>query len=257
MSSVTPTSEATRSAQQTPVKDEMAATALQIAKEFMLDASDAWQAGRTQKEKAALQAVDQIYAHSNQKPKVYICRSKQTNMVVQGDIIVISEESLRQLDEREVDAVVKHELGHDEQHPSKLLQVARRVGAWLKSVFKGPTAFIETTGFLIKDAIGSVLTRAAILIPGVWKARQSKMEEFNADRKAIEFGADPDALVSGLKKMDDHNRSLEDNSHKGILAVARKLGAIIKDDHPSLASRAHRIELAAASMKKSKPQIMH
>lgn len=232
--------------------------ALDIAQTFMDDSTKVWPAGDSPKEAAARRGAETMAREAGlPNPKVFISDSKQSNMVVSGDIVVISNETLKKTPAEEVESVVMHEIGHELKRDSALSVMAQRAKAAVQAFASKGHSGWKATWQLVKDACATSAAHVFAFVPGVWKNYVSRREEHHADRKAVEFGADPNALASGLKRMHTHNEEIggvdKAMANSGIRAAVDKIRHTfnrIRDDHPDIDNRGHRIAMAALAAAK-------
>ena len=116
-------------------------------------------------------------------------RSRMANaFAVQGGVVLLTDWLLENLDRREIDAVLAHELAHIRLgHPRKLMFAA------MGGAIAG-TVWFSAIGFAGAVALGTVL---ALLVMRFL----SRRFEYAADALAIRLTGDPAALVTGLVRI--------------------------------------------------------
>lgn len=116
-------------------------------------------------------------------------RSRMANaFAVQGGVVLLTDWLLENLDRREIDAVLAHELAHVHLgHPRKLMFAA------MGGAIAGAVWF-SAIGFAGAVTLGSVL---ALLVMRFL----SRRFEFQADALAVRLTGDPAALVTGLVRI--------------------------------------------------------
>lgn len=166
-------------------------------------------------------------------PRVYVSPTRAVSALATGRgpnhaLICVTEGALDMLDERELRAVVGHELAH-----------------------------IRSRDTLPASVVG-VLNQMALIIPilgaaiaGLTRLAISRSREYDADRDAARFVGDPLALASALRKLDTAARELALPTEPGVVAAShlmitsplRRHGLLrLCRSHPPTAERVARLE---------------
>lgn len=146
-------------------------------------------------------------------PKVYILEEMQPNAFATGRdekhaVVAVTRGLLEKLDNRELEAVVAHEIAHIKNKDALVGSiVVTLVGiiALLSDIFMRSFMFGKSSNdnnksplFLILTVIGMIL---APLIATILKLAISRKQEFKADANGSLLTRDPDALASALIKI--------------------------------------------------------
>ncbi len=145
-------------------------------------------------------------------PALYIVPDPQPNAFATGRnperaVVAVNQGLLDMLDEREIEAVVAHELGHVKHRDTLTMAiVATLAGAIMTLASLARWGMILGGGSRDNDnggALGMLVAMlvaplAAVLIQtGISRAR-----EFEADRAAAELTGSPDGLINALRKLE-------------------------------------------------------
>jgi Zn-dependent protease with chaperone function len=182
------------------------------------------------------------------EPHIHFCLKSSPNagMIdrLRGkDVLLISEDLLYDLTDRELRAVLAHELAHQDRFHNVVADVARNTSAlavpclsW-GAIFTTFGAVAGTTGVLIATPIalgaGLLSTCVAAVPLGLCRLYISRQNELATDLRACRATGDPEALISALGRI----ASYRSNS-KGIEHICAKLGLL---SHPTLDERARNI----------------
>ncbi|WP_216853044.1 M48 family metalloprotease [Phytoactinopolyspora halotolerans] len=166
-------------------------------------------------------------------PRLYVSPTRAANALATGygpsrAVICVTEGALDALDERELRAVLAHELAH--------------------------IRYLDT----LPGSIISLLARAAMVIPVlgivvVYLMRPivGRSREFDADQEAARLTGDPLALASALRTLDAARRELVLPPEPGVVAISHlMIGSPLGThgvwrlfrSHPSTAERVARLE---------------
>ncbi|WP_259780376.1 zinc metalloprotease HtpX [Aestuariispira ectoiniformans] len=191
-------------------------------------------------------------------PSLYLLQVPAPNALSTGAAeeaaIAVSSGSFRLLNERELVAVMAHEVAHIVHGDNKLILVTELVrqavgtvsmlgimvgiiASWLSPDVHIPVwifvllAFAPMAAFLCQRAI-------------------SRLREFAADMKAVELMEDPEALVTALMKIDHHSRSM----FKRLFGVEkdRDLPTLLQS-HPDIGERIERLMVLAKDISPKSP----
>ena len=138
------------------------------------------------------------------KPKVFIVQNESPNAFATGRnpehaVVAATTGILRILDERELRAVIGHEIGHVKNRDILTSSIAATVAGAIS--YLGMMAF-WFGGRSRENALAGLV--AAIFAPIAAMMLQmalSRTREFQADRSGAEYVHDPDALASALAKL--------------------------------------------------------
>ncbi len=190
-------------------------------------------------------------------PKLYLQPSAQPNAFAtvrnpRHAAVAVTEGLLRQLDSREVEGVIAHELAHIKHYDTLISTVAAvfagalaalaRIGTW-GMMFGGGRG--RNNGNMLTLLLAIIFApMAAMLI----RMAVSRSREFAADRRAAEIAGSPAGLMSALSKLDSlsqHSRMQvnEAASHMYIVNPLRGSGgmAALFSTHPPMDARISRL----------------
>jgi len=187
------------------------------------------------------------------KPKVYLVQSDSPNAFATGRnpqhaAIAVTTGIQGLLSDRELRAVLGHELGHvknrDILTSSIVATLAGAIGmlAWMSLFFRGRGGY----GMLI----GLAAMLLAPLAAGLIQAGISRTREFQADRTGAELTQDPEGLASALEKLQqgvtarpmEPTPMAESTAHLYIVHPFRGGGmANLFSTHPPMEERVRRL----------------
>lgn len=167
---------------------------------------------------------------------------------------------LQALDDRELSAVLAHELSHAAHRDSTVLAVAA-FPALVGRSFVHVGVGVVRSGF--RDSVFTGIAAALIGVPlaaaGVAVALValpgtvvlSRTREYAADRGAVAATGDPAALASALARIDGGDPTPTTDARLASAAafcLVRPSGALLPWTHPSAVARIDRLEAAAAAV---------
>jgi heat shock protein HtpX len=196
-------------------------------------------------------ALDELTekAELEEKPEPFLVPVEEMNAATMGKetqpVLAITMPMLRDLTDRELRAIVAHEVMHLAQHDLSffrlvmILQIltisVSRVG-WLLLILFWPLALAGgaqipplAIALLLGAPVGSVLLQAAL----------SRSREYAADLGAVALTKDPEALASALEKIDRRREQL----WRQVLPVPqrqRRGGSILRT-HPAQEQRIQKL----------------
>lgn len=198
------------------------------------------------------------------KPRVAISEADAPNAFATGrnpknGLVAVTTGLMRVLDNREIEAVIAHELGHIKNRDILIQSVAATIGgavtfiaqmAQFSAMFggmnrndddEGGVGIVGALAMMILAPIAATIIQMAI----------SRTREYGADRAAAEITHDPQALASALQKLDTYAKRIpmHVNPAAAHLFIVKPLTgatlASIFSTHPSTEKRvAHLQEVA-------------
>ncbi|MFI8977128.1 M48 family metalloprotease [Nocardia asteroides] len=197
----------------------------------------------------AKQPVPQIYVSPTNAPNAFA-----TSRNSRHSTVCCSSGLLRILDERELRAVLGHELSHIYSRDSRVSSVAGALAATMSGL--GALAFVAVAPEDRRDGFQIVaMLVAAVLAPfaGMMiKLTVSSSKEYEADRNGAALADDPGALASALRKIDGGIRAAPLPPYPGLLVQSHMMIANpfregdrmtrLFATHPHLADRIARLE---------------
>jgi Zn-dependent protease with chaperone function len=118
---------------------------------------------------------------------------------VSNGTIMLTDVLLAQLSEREVLAVMAHEVAHlKHKHPQRIAQTGMFTLIFPLIVFE-TFAFLRLTPFILAVVVPVTCSLFATLV-------MRRRFEYEADATAIDLGGDPEALITGLVRISTLNR---------------------------------------------------
>jgi len=189
-----------------------------------------------------------VRCHPSSTPLAYLTYRPTDPVVrtgaVDAPVLVVSAGLLSLLPERELDAVVAHELAH-------LANDDLRLTAWLLlPVFLGET-MADDDGMIANmfDIVGQATCFVAALGVGVF----TRGREFAADRAAAELTGDPSALAAALARLEEHadgRAPVDLRAHARALSAVNVAPTVGQGDtalHPPLSARIERLRSLSAA----------
>ena len=143
-------------------------------------------------------------------PKLWVLNEASPNAFATGrnpanSSVAVSTGLLEIMDDREVEAVIAHELGHIKHRDILISSIAATLGAAITSIaqmayFFGGRHSDEDEGVSPIGAFAMMLL--APLAAGVIQMAVSRTREFSADAAAAKYTGSPEGLISGLSKLE-------------------------------------------------------
>ncbi len=147
------------------------------------------------------------------------------------DILILTEGILRTLNDRELSAVIAHEISHQNRWYTRLIDFTSTISAWTKPMATWGTLFLTlgamapTTGIIVATPIAlatAVATSAAAAITmGLFGNYVSRHNEVKTDLRACAMTGDPEALISALRKLEpaspEYQEALRKRARLGLL----------------------------------------
>ncbi len=147
-------------------------------------------------------------------PQLYVIHEDQPNAFATGrgpsnGVVAVNSGLIDLMDEREVAAVIAHEIAHIKHRDILVMSVAATLSgaigmlAQFGGLFargrdnRNPLGFIGVLMIMILGPIAAMLVQMAI----------SRAREFEADREGAEICGDPSWLASGLQKLEGYKHS--------------------------------------------------
>ena len=163
-------------------------------------------------------------------PKLYVMPSMQINAFASGrdpkhSVVCVTEGALQNLERRELEGVLAHELGHIGNYDIRYMTlVAVMVGMiaiiseiFLRSLWFSSGGKGEGKGNAIFLVIGIVLAILAPIVVWLVQMSISRKHEYSADATAVKFTRYPQGLIGALKKIkEDHMPTKEEHVSKAI-----------------------------------------
>lgn len=197
-------------------------------------------------------------------PKVYVINTDQPNAFATGRdpknaAVAVSTGLLRQLETREVAAVVAHELAHIRSRDTLTMTITATLAGAISMLaqfglfFGGgnnrdnPLGIVGTLLMVFLAPLAAMLVQMAI----------SRTREYEADRDGAEISGDPLALASALKKIATLSRrqvnvAAERNPAMAHMYIINPLSGARMDNlfstHPDTGNRVAALERLAAGM---------
>ena len=166
--------------------------------------------------------VDEVTAMAGlPKPKVYIMQNDAPNAFATGRnanhaAIAVTTGIMRILDDRELTAVLGHELGHIRNRDILVSAIAVTIGAAI-----GFLPWLLFFGFGRSRGIFGIVALLAtwILAPmaaGLIRAALSRTREYGADETGAQITHTPLALASALEKLETYSQALPMNVNPAV-----------------------------------------
>ena len=150
-------------------------------------------------------------------PKIYVMPSLQINAFASGRdpkhaVICVTKGALEQLDKRELEGVIAHELGHIQSYDIRYITlVSVMVGMvsilsefFLRSLWYGGKDNDREGGNILM-VLGILLAILAPLFVFFVQMAISRKREFSADASAVKFTRYPAGLIRALQKIQNEN----------------------------------------------------
>ncbi len=192
-------------------------------------------------------------------PKLWVLPEASPNAFATGrnpqnSSVAVSAGLLDLMNDREVEAVIAHELGHIKNRDILISSIAATIAAAISYLghmlmFFGPRHHDDE-----EDSGGGMLGGLAMMIlaplaAGVIQMAISRTREFSADYAAAKYTGTPDGLISGLAKLDSWSKRLPMESatpamsHMYIIPpMTGAWFAQLFSTHPATADRIARLE---------------
>ncbi len=128
--------------------------------------------------------------------------------------IAVTDGLLRNLTRRELAGVLAHEIGHLVNNDLQVMAVADTVGRLTESLcFAGQVLIVLNLPILVSGGTtipwsGIALLLFAPTVSSLLQLAVSRVREFDADLEAARLTADPEGLISALKKMEEYEQDL-------------------------------------------------
>lgn len=153
-------------------------------------------------------------------PKLWVTPDQTPNAFATGrnpshSSVAVTYGLLQLMNEREIEGVIAHELGHILHRDILISSMAATIGAAITYVaqmgyyFGGMRSHDDEEG----SGAGSMIGGLAMLILApiaamVIQMAISRTREFSADAAAAKYTGSPDGLISGLRKLDNYGRRI-------------------------------------------------
>ena len=197
------------------------------------------------------EALDELSEKAGipEKPEPYIVPADEMNAATMGKeskpIMAVTSPMLRALSDRELRAIIAHEIVHLSQHDLSffklvmMLQIltmsVARIG-WLLLILMWPLAL---AGGARIPPLAVLLLLGAPVISVLLQAALSRAREYAADLGAVELTGDPEGLASALEKIDRRREQL----WRQVLPMPqqRRRGGSILRTHPAQEERVRKL----------------
>ena len=186
-------------------------------------------------------------------PELYLIDAAEMNAATMGKesrpIMAVTSSVLTELSDRELRAILAHEVTHLTQHDLPFFRLVMmlqlltmsvaRVG-WLMLILFWPLALmggaripLSVVGLLLAAPVASIMLQAAL----------SRSREYAADLGAVELTGDPEGLAMALRKIDRRQQQL----WRQVLPVPRQKRdrSSVLRTHPGQEERIERLEKLA------------
>lgn len=190
------------------------------------------------------------------KPELYVMDSKNINAFASGRdpkhaVICVTKGALENLEKRELEGVLAHELGHIASYDMRYMTIAAvMVGMiaiisqiFLRSLWFGGGKGGNDKNNALFMVIAIVVAILAPIVVYFVQASISRKREFSADASAVKFTRYPNGLIGALKKIKYENTSPEKKVSKAMapLFISNPFGGLGRT-HPPLDKRIEVLE---------------
>jgi heat shock protein HtpX len=224
----------------------------------------------SEQEAPALYRIVRELAEADQlpMPEIYLSPMQQPNAFATGRNpqnakVAVTQGILQLLDERELRAVLAHELSHVRNRDILVASIAATMGAaitflarmafWFGGDDNRSTGMLAVVAWLLAP-IAAFLIQMAV----------SRSREFQADESGAYLSRDPDGLASALRKLDVTARRIPPprslSPAEAHLFVVNPLSALrgrgmssMFSTHPSTADRIARLDAIAQQLPETRP----
>lgn len=159
------------------------------------------------------------------------------------DILTMTQSLLGKLNDRELQAVIAHELAHQNRWYSRFFEATVMASAWIKPIASWGTMFLAlgalapTTGIIVASSLALVTsmlaTTVVATVVGMFGKYVSRQNEIKTDLRSCRMTGDPEALISALSKLEP--------STPEYVQLRRALASLGLLSHPSWEERARHI----------------
>jgi heat shock protein HtpX len=187
-------------------------------------------------------------------PELYIMESKQINAFASGRdpkhaVVCVTTGALDKLDNRELEGVLAHELGHVANYDIRYMTLATiMVGmvAIISELFLRSLWFKnsdDNKNNIILIIIGIALAILAPIVVQLVQLSISRRREYNADATAVKFTRYPTGLINALKKIQKDYSEPERKVSKAVapLFFTNPLKGLTST-HPPIEKRIQKLE---------------
>jgi heat shock protein HtpX len=186
--------------------------------------------------------------HNIPEPRIVIAPESSPNAAMmdrlQGrDVLLLTTGILRILTDRELTAVIAHEVAHQDRWYTRLHHFTATLFAWTKPMAMWGTAFLTlgaiapSTGYVMAAPVAiatTILTSLAVAFNmNLFSNYVSRHNEIKTDLRACAMTGDPEALISALRKLEPTSPAYQE-----ALNRRARLGLLT---HPSFEERARAI----------------
>ena len=207
-------------------------------------------------------------------PRVAIIHSDAPNAFATGrnahhGVVAVTTGILRLLDQRELEAVLAHELGHIRNRDILVSSIAATIAGAITMIaqmgqfallFGGPRQDDEEGGG--GSVFGGLLMLiVAPLAATIIQLAISRAREFGADRTGAHVSRDPEALATALEKLESYSQSIPLPVHPAVshLFIVQPLTGFsvqkLFSTHPPTAERVARLRHMAWQMAHEFPRL--
>ena len=195
-------------------------------------------------------------------PKVYIIQDAAPNAFATGRdpkhaIVAATTGILEIMDDRELEAVMAHEMGHVQNYDIRVSMIAfglvSAIGILtdivIRMVFFGGDRRDSNTNPIV-FVLGIVVVILAPIIAAIVQLAISRQREYLADATSVVTTHDADGMIGALKKLETYGRPMEKQNTSAahmFLSDPQKPGIFSRlfSTHPPLAERIKRLETNA------------
>jgi heat shock protein HtpX len=204
-------------------------------------------------------------AHGMPVPEIYVSEMTQPNAFATGRNpanakVAVTQGILQLLDERELRAVLAHELSHVANRDILIGSIAAGIGMAISSLAQFALFF----GGDDEDGANPFMLLLAWLVAplaaGIIQMAVSRSREYQADESGAFLSGDPDALSSALRKLDTASRQVPPppqlSPAEAHLFIVNPLSALrgrglagLFSTHPPTEERVARLDAIAAKLR--------